>query len=47
MISTILEGIGMALISAAAFQTAIPLGLFVTGIFTVLIGFSFTDKAGK
>ena len=47
MISNTLEFIGLAMISVAAFQTSIPLGLLVTGIFTVLIGFSFTDKAGK
>lgn len=45
MISTILEFTGLALIAVAAFQVAIPLGLFATGIFTVLVGFSMTDKA--
>lgn len=47
MISTILEGIGLTMISVAAFQVAIPLGLLVSGIFTVLVGFAITDKAGK
>lgn len=47
MISTILELIGLALIAVAAFQVAVPLGLLVTGIFTVLLGFTFTDKAKK
>ena len=47
MISTILEFIGLVMISVAAFQVSIPLGLFVAGIFTVLLGFTFTDKADK
>lgn len=47
MISTILEGIGLTMIAVAAFQVATPLGLFVTGIFTVIVGFAFTDKAGE
>jgi hypothetical protein len=47
MISTFLEFVGLTLICVAAFQTAIPLGLLVTGIFTVLVGFAFTDKADK
>jgi hypothetical protein len=47
MISTILEFLGMTMISVAAFQVSLPLGLFVAGIFTVLLGFTFTDKANK
>lgn len=47
MISNLFEGAGMILISSAAFEVAQPLGLLVSGIFVVLLGFSFTDKGNK
>lgn len=47
MISNILEGAGLILISVAAFQVNQSLGLFITGVFVVLAGFSFTDKGKK
>ena len=47
MISNICEAVGMVLVSIAAFEVAQPLGLFVSGVLLVLLGFSFTDKSAK
>lgn len=46
-LTSILELVGLALIVAAAWVVAVPLGLFVAGVVCVLVGFLVSDGVGR